>query len=65
MALTKQTAEEYCDTLLRHFVEQLSEWEEDRVREWQAKLAKGYVLTDRQGEVLDEIMERCARRHGR
>lgn len=65
MALTRETATEYCDTALRHFLDSLSEWEETRIREWQAHLAAGGLLTERQGAVLDSILERCARTYGR
>ena len=55
------TADEYIETLLRHFVGQLSEWEDGFVRDLRQWRQRGRSLSPRQADKLDTIMERCAR----
>lgn len=63
--ITDADCREYADTLLRHFAPKLTEWEDGFVRSIQARLVAGRVLTDKQRETLDGLMERVARGHGR
>lgn len=58
-------AREYCETLLRHFADKLTEWEDSFVRFVQGQLSTRGRLTDRQKQVLDSIMGRCARDYGK
>lgn len=59
------TAQEYVDLLLRHFPARLSEWEDGFCRSLQRQLAEERPLTERQGAVLDALMERVAQEYGR
>ena len=59
-------AEGYVKTLLQHFPERLSEWEDTFVRNIKLNYVDtGRPLTDKQREKLDAIMERVAQQHGR
>lgn len=61
--MDRATALEYCDTLLRHFPASLSEWEDSFVRDIRRMLQQGRLLSQRQQEALDGIMERCAEKY--
>ena len=58
-------AREYCETLLRHFADRLSEWEDRFVRSVQEQVAQGRSLSERQADVLDRLMESIAQGFGR
>lgn len=60
-----ETAREYVATLLQHFADELTEWEDGFVRSLDVQLLKDRPLTGNQARILDEVMERCARGHGR
>ena len=63
--MTPVEALDYCRTLLAHFTDRLSEWEDTFVRDVKLRLDADAPLTPRQAEVLDRIMDRCAQQHGR
>lgn len=63
--LTDADAKEYAETLLRHFAEQLSEWEDGFVRSVLRQVEDGRPLSEKQRVTLDEIMERRAGSYGR
>lgn len=63
--MTDEDAQEFCDTLRRHFAEQLTEWEEGFLASVESRLEAGQGLTPRMAEVLDQLMERRARGYGR
>ena len=66
MTMTRDDeALEYCRTLLAHFPDKLSEWEDTFVRGLQILLERGGTVTSKQADVLDRLMERCARQYGR
>lgn len=60
--ITQDDAREYCDTLLRHFLGKLSEWEDGFVRSVTRQIKDGRPLSDKQLTRLDDIMETCADR---
>ena len=63
--MTDLEALEYCRTLLSHFADRLTEWEDTFVRDVRLRLERGGALTARQMDALDRITERCAEQHGR
>ena len=65
MTLSRTEAVDYCQTLLAHFPERLSEWEDTFVRSVLLQLRDGASPTEKQGAVLDRIMDRVAQQHGR
>ena len=54
-------AREYVAALLRHFVHKLTEWEDGFLRDNQ----KRSTFSEKQREIIDRIMDRCAAQHGR
>lgn len=66
MALTSQVeAKEYVDTIFKHFMHKLSEWEDGFVRSCRTRIDEGIPLTPAQLLKLDQIMERVSAQHGR
>ena len=63
--MSSADAREFCDTLLRHFPEKLSEWEDGFARSLLRALDDGAILTLKQKAKLDEVMERVAGGYGR
>lgn len=63
--MSSADAREFCDTLLRHFPEKLSEWEDGFARSLLRALDNGAILTAKQKAKLDEVMERVAGGYGR
>ena len=59
---TQADADEFCETLLRHFAADLSPWEDKFVRSLQDQRLRGRELSESQLCKLDEVMESCARR---
>lgn len=61
-------AESYVQTLLQHFPERLSEWEDGFLRDVKIRyldMGETYRLTKKQRERIDSLMERVAQQHGR
>lgn len=65
MTLDAATAQDYVETLLRHFPAKLTGWEDGFVRSLQRQLAEGRVPSEKQSRVLDDLMERVAQGYGR
>ena len=63
--LTDADAKEYAETLLRHFADKLSEWEDGFVRSILRQMEDGRALSEKQRVTLDDIMERRAGAYGR
>ena len=60
MTMTRDDeALEYCRTLLAHFLE------DTFVRDVQIRLERDGTVTSKQADVLDRLVERCARQYGR
>ncbi len=59
-----QDALEYCATLLRHFADKLTEWEDGFVRSVQRQI-EGGALSEKQADCLDKIIDRVARGYRR
>lgn len=59
------TAYEYCDSLLRHFSDKLSEWEDGFVRSVRSQAFANTLPTEKQAAVLDRLMDRVAKGCGK
>ena len=64
MPISDAEVDEYVLTLLRHFLDRLSEWEDGFVRSLQIQRERGRIVTDKQRKCLNDIVERVARQHG-
>lgn len=58
-------AREYHDTLLRHFRDKLTEWEVGFLESVDLRLKREQPLSERQVQILDDLMTRCQREYGR
>ena len=63
--ITEAQAREYVTTLLQHFPQRLSEWEDTFLRDMRIKLDREEHLSLKQLQKIDDVMERCAQQHGR
>ena len=66
--LSDAEAESYVTTLLQHFADRLSDWEDTFLRDVKITyLDRGLTarLTEKQRDKIDAIIERAAQQHGR